>query len=40
MNEFWNPDSFSGTRTVDVYIRKIRAKDFRTFGKAVEGVKA
>ena len=26
MNEFWNPDSFSGTRTVDVYITKIREK--------------
>lgn len=26
MNEFWNPDSFTGTRTVDVYITKIREK--------------
>ena len=26
MNEFWNPDSFAGTRTVDVYITKIREK--------------
>jgi DNA-binding response OmpR family regulator len=26
MNEFWNPDSFSGARTVDVYITKIREK--------------
>ena len=26
MNEFWNPNSFTGTRTVDVYITKIREK--------------
>ena len=26
MNEFWNPDNFTGTRTVDVYITKIREK--------------
>ena len=26
MNEFWNPDTFTGTRTVDVYITKIREK--------------
>lgn len=26
MNEFWNPDSLTGTRTVDVYITKIREK--------------
>ena len=26
MNEFWNPDSFTGTCTVDVYITKIREK--------------
>ena len=26
MNEFWNPDNYSSTRTVDVYITKIREK--------------
>jgi len=26
MNEFWDPDSSSGTRTVDVYMTKLRAK--------------
>lgn len=26
MDEFWDPDSFSGTRTVDVYITKLRSK--------------
>lgn len=24
MNEFWNPDNFTGTRTVDVYISCLR----------------
>ena len=26
MNEVWNPDNYSSTRTVDVYITKIREK--------------
>lgn len=26
MDEFWNPESYSGLRTVDVYITKIREK--------------
>ncbi|MDE7293556.1 MAG: response regulator transcription factor [Oscillospiraceae bacterium] len=32
MNEFWDPDSESGLRTVDVYMRKLREKLSRCTG--------
>lgn len=38
MNEFWNPDNFTGTRTVDVYITKIREKLSRCTGFEIQTV--